>query len=32
MLFDNLAFMAIEKVMDDNNYPPFMIRWYMNFL
>ena len=30
--FDNLAFMAIEKVMQDNNYPPFMIRWYMNFL
>ena len=30
--FDNLAFMAIEKVMKDNNYPPFMIRWYMNFL
>ena len=29
--FDNLAFMAIEKVMGDNNYPPFMIRWYMNF-
>ena len=28
--FDNLAFMAIEKVMGDNNYPPFMIRWYMN--
>ena len=24
--FDNLAFMAIEKVMQDNNYPPFMIR------
>ena len=30
--FDNLAFMAIEKVMKDNNYPPLMIRWYMNFL
>ena len=30
--FDNLAFMAIEKVMGDNNYPPYMIRWYMNFL
>ena len=29
--FDNLAFMAIEKVMGDNNYPPYMIRWYMNF-
>ena len=29
--FDNLAFMAIEKVMKDNNYPPYMIRWYMNF-
>ena len=24
--FDNLAFMAIEKVMGDNNYPPYMIR------
>ena len=24
--------MAIKKVMVDNNYPPFMIRWYMNFL
>ena len=30
--FDNLAFMAIEKVMKDNNYPPLMIRWFMNFL
>ena len=30
--FDNLAFMAIEKVMKDNYYPPLMIRWYMNFL
>ena len=30
--FDNLAFMAIEKVMGDNNYPPYMIWWYMNFL
>ena len=30
--FNNLAFMAIKKVMVDNNYPPFMIRWYMNFL
>ena len=29
--FDNLAFMAIEKVMGDNDYPPYMIRWYMNF-
>ena len=29
--FDNLAFMAIEKVMKDNKYPPYMIRWYMNF-
>ena len=31
--FDNLAFMAIkkEKVMKDNNYPPLMIKWYMNF-
>ena len=28
--FDNLAFMAIENVMGDNNYPPYMIRWYMN--
>ena len=28
--FDNLAFMAIEKVMGDNNYPPYMIRWYKN--
>ena len=26
------AFMAIEKVMKDNNYPPLMIRWFMNFL
>ena len=24
--------MAIKKVMVDNNYPPYMIRWYMNFL
>ena len=23
--FDNLAFMAIENVMGDNNYPPYMI-------
>ena len=30
--FDNLAFMAIEKAMKDNNYPPLMIRWFMNFL
>ena len=30
--FDNLAFLAIRKVMVDNNYPPFMTRWYMNFL
>ena len=30
--FDNLAFMAIEKVMKDNNYPPLMIRWFMNVL
>ena len=30
--FDNLAFMAIEKAMIDNNYPPIMIRWFMNFL
>ena len=30
--FDNLATHAIRKVMVDNNYPPFMIRWYMNFL
>ena len=30
--FDNLAFLAIKKVMVDNNYPPYMIRWYMNFL
>ena len=30
--FDNLATQAINKVMVDNNYPPFMIRWYMNFL
>ena len=30
--FDNLAFMAIEKAMIDNNYPPLMIRWFMNFL
>ena len=29
--FDNLAFLAIKKVMVDNNYPPYMIRWYMNF-
>ena len=28
--FDNLAFMAIEKVMGDNDYPPYMIRRYMN--
>ena len=30
--FDNLAFMVIEKAMKDNNYPPLMIRWFMNFL
>ena len=30
--FDNLAFLAIKKVMVDNNYPPYMIRWYMNIL
>ena len=30
--FDNLAFIAIEKAMNDNNYPPLMIRWFMNFL
>ena len=30
--FNNLATQAIHKVMVDNNYPPFMIRWYMNFL
>ena len=30
--FDNLVFMAIEKVMKDNNYPPLMIRWYHEFL
>ena len=30
--FDNLAFMSIEKAMKDNNYPPLMIRWFMNFL
>ena len=30
--FNNLATRAIKKVMVDNNYPPFMIRWYMNFL
>ena len=29
--FNNLAFMAIKKVMVDNDYPPYMIRWYMNF-
>ena len=29
--FNNLAFLAIKKVMVDNNYPPY-IRWYMNFL
>ena len=30
--FDNLASSAIKNVMVANNYPPFMIRWYMNFL
>ena len=30
--FDNLATQVIKKVMVDNNYQPFMIRWYMNFL
>ena len=30
--FDNLATIAINKVMVDNKYPPLMIRWYMNFL
>ena len=30
-VFDNLAFLAIKKVMVDNNYLPHMIRWYMNF-
>ena len=30
--FDNLATTAIKNVMVANNYPPFMIRWYMNFL
>ena len=30
--FDNLATIAIKNVMVANNYPPFMIRWYMNFL
>ena len=30
--FDNLAFLVIKKVMVDNNYPPHMIRWYINFL
>ena len=30
--FDNLATTAIKNIMVANNYPPFMIRWYMNFL
>ena len=29
--FDDLATIAIKNVMVANNYPPFMIRWYMNF-
>ena len=30
--FNNLATNTIQKVLKDNNYPPLMIRWYMNFL
>ena len=30
--FDNLATKTIHDVLVDNNYPPIMIRWYMNFL
>ena len=30
--FDNLANLAIENALKAANYPPVMIRWYMNFL
>ena len=30
--FNNLATKTIHNVLVDNNYPPIMIRWYMNFL
>ena len=30
--FDNLANLAIENALKAANYPPIMIRWYMNFL
>ena len=30
--FDNLATLAIQNALVANNYPPIMIRWYMNFL
>ena len=30
--FDNLSNMAIENTLRAVNYPPIMIRWYMNFL
>ena len=30
--FDNLSNMAIENTLRAANYPPIMIRWYMNFL
>ena len=29
--FDNLATQTIHDVLLDNNYPPIMIMWYMNF-
>ena len=29
--FDNLATYAIQNALMANNYPPIMIRWYMNF-
>ena len=30
--FDNLSNLAIENALRAANYPPIMIRWYMNFL
>ena len=30
--FDNLSNLAIENALKAANYPPIMIRWYMNFL
>ena len=30
--FDNLPTYAIQNALEANNYPPIMIRWYMNFL